>query len=40
MIRLAKATALYLGVWLLVSKWQHVAIAVNDRFLHKGIKAF
>jgi hypothetical protein len=37
---LAKATALHLGVWLPVSKWRHVAIAVGNRFLHKGIWAF
>jgi hypothetical protein len=37
---LAEATALHLGVRLPVSEWQHVAIAVGDRFLHKGIKAF
>jgi hypothetical protein len=23
-----------------VSEWRHVAIAVGDRFLHKGIRAF
>jgi hypothetical protein len=37
---LAKAMAFYLGVRLLVSEWRHVAIAVGDRFLHKGIQAF
>jgi hypothetical protein len=34
---LAKATVLHLGVRLLISEWRHVAIAVGDRFLHKGI---
>jgi hypothetical protein len=38
--RLAEATALHLGVRLLVSEWRHVAIAVGDCFLHKGIQAF
>jgi hypothetical protein len=37
---LAEATALHLGVRLPVSEWRHVAIAVGDRFLHKGIRAF
>lgn len=35
-----RSTALHLGVRLPVSEWRHVAIAVGDRFLHKGIKAF
>jgi hypothetical protein len=39
-VALAEATALYLGVRLPVSEWRHVAIAVGDRFLYKGIKAF
>jgi hypothetical protein len=32
--------ALYLGVRLPVSEWRHIAIAVSDRFLQKGIRAF
>jgi hypothetical protein len=39
-IKLAKAIALYLSVQLLISKWRHMAIAVGNRFLYKGIKAF
>jgi hypothetical protein len=37
---LAEVTTLHLGVRLPVSEWRHVAIAVGDRFLHKGIKTF
>ncbi|KAH8745513.1 hypothetical protein BGZ57DRAFT_975038 [Hyaloscypha finlandica] len=37
---LAEATAMHLGVRLPVSEWRHTAIAIGDRFLHKGIKAF
>jgi superfamily II DNA helicase RecQ len=39
-VGLAEATARYLGVRLPVSQWRHAAIAVGDRFLHKGVKAF
>ena len=37
---LVEATTLHLGVRLPTSAWRHVAIAVGDRFLHKGVRAF